>query len=86
MNIDYLRTDDTIEVIVRDSTGRKIGKMKVPINDKKRATWLYRTLNERYGFEPEIKEFKQEKKEFLFDDKPKEEKVKVDFWGFKEPI
>ena len=80
MDIDYIINDDTIEVIIRDSTGRKIGKMKVPINDKKRATWLYKTLKERYGFSPEVRDFP--KKEFLFDEKKKN----VDFWGFDEKI
>lgn len=54
MSINYNREGDIIEIIVRDSTGRKIEEVKCNGNDRKRYGQILIMLKEKFGFKPEI--------------------------------
>lgn len=42
---------EMLEVDVKDSTGMRIEKRKINLNDRKAATKLIKWLSEKYGFE-----------------------------------
>ncbi len=46
---DTTKVMDSIEVIIRDGSGRKGERWIIDINDKKRARQIMRTIKESYG-------------------------------------
>lgn len=52
--VGYTRTDDTIEITVKDSSQRKLESWEFNISDKNSGTKVMKTLKEAYGFSPEI--------------------------------
>lgn len=62
MGIDYYRSGDKIEIIIKDFSGAKIETLHCQITDKKKYSEILRYLKDKYGFEPEIKgtEIKEE--------------------------
>ena len=70
----YNKTDDIIEIIVRDASMRKVGTWKFNTADTELGAGILRHLQRKYGFSPEIKpnenvkgkeEKKKEDKSFL---------------------
>lgn len=54
MGVDYFRTGETVEIVVRDFSGAKIETYSCKIDDKKKYSAILRYLKEKYGFEPEF--------------------------------
>lgn len=54
--IEYSRNGDIIEVIIRDSSQRKIDSYKCNLKDKVKSGKIMRFLKDKYGFEPVIPE------------------------------
>jgi len=61
LTIKYSKSQDILEVIIRDSTGRKICKYKANVNDRKRVAMIFQTMEAKHGIdiprEKEIFEF-----------------------------
>jgi hypothetical protein len=54
MGINYFRSGDSIEIIIKDPTGAKIEKHSCNVNDKKKYKSILTYLKDKYGFEPEV--------------------------------
>ena len=52
--IDYSRTSEMVEIIVHDSTGRKIETHVCSVRDKKKYASILNYLKDKYGFEPSV--------------------------------
>ena len=52
--IDYFRSGDYIEIIIRDFSGKKIEEHKCNLSDTKKISNLMAYLKSKYGFSPEI--------------------------------
>jgi hypothetical protein len=52
--IDYNRTGELIEIVVRESSGRKLETHVCNVRDRKKYTKILEYLKEKYGFEPLI--------------------------------
>ena len=55
MSINYNKTGDIIEIIVRDGTLRKVGSWKFNTSDTELASGILKHIQRKYGFTPEIK-------------------------------
>jgi hypothetical protein len=55
-SIDYLRNDETIEVIVYDGTGRKIESFSCQRRNRKRYKQILDFLKDKYDFIPLIED------------------------------
>ena len=55
MSLVYNKSGDIIEITVWDATYRKIGKWKFNSADTELASGIFRHLQRKYGFSPEIK-------------------------------
>ena len=53
-NINYSRSGDKVEIIIRDSSEGKIETLHCQVGDKKKYASILRYLKEKYGFEPEV--------------------------------
>jgi len=49
LRIRHGKSDDVIEIIVRDYSGRKLFKYKSNINDKKRINMIFQTLEAKHN-------------------------------------
>ena len=56
----FYRNEERIEVIIRDESGAKIETLTCSRKDRKKYSFILRYLKEKYGFEPEIKQFGKE--------------------------
>ena len=54
MFLSYLSSGDIVEVIIKDSSGRKIDTRKCNGDDKVEYGKLLKYLLDKYGFSPEI--------------------------------
>ncbi|UCD20930.1 MAG: hypothetical protein JSW08_00060 [archaeon] len=52
--INYYRTGEIIEIIIRDFSGAKIETLKCTLGEKKKYAKILNYLKEKYGFEPEV--------------------------------
>jgi hypothetical protein len=50
----YQKTGETIEIIVRDNTHKKLDTFKFNIADKHLARGILSHIQKKYGFSPEI--------------------------------
>ena len=68
--VDYQRSGEVIEIIIRDYSGAKLEVHKCNGADKKKYRAILDYLKDKYGFEPEvdigeIKDIEQEKIDWL---------------------
>lgn len=54
--LNYNRSGDYVEIIIKDFTGAKIERHNCNIKDRKKYSAILRYLRDKYGFEPEFKE------------------------------
>jgi len=76
MSIFYNKSGDFIEIIVRDSTLKKIGSWKFNTADRDLAAGIFKHLESKYGFVPTIKPSEN------VPVKKEESKPELDIWGF----
>ena len=50
----FSRNGDVVEIVIKDSTMRKIGSWKFNTADKKLGERIMKDLEDKYGFRPEI--------------------------------
>ena len=55
MSLVYNKSGDIITIIVHDPTFRKVGQWKFNTADKELGEGIFRHLQRKYGFNPEIK-------------------------------
>jgi len=55
MGLSYEKSGDTITIIVQDPTYRKTGQWKFNTADKELANGIFRHIQRKYGFTPEVK-------------------------------
>lgn len=60
MWLDRKQKGDILEIILRDSSRRKIGSWVINVNDKKRARQVLKTLKLQYGIDFSL-DLKEEK-------------------------
>jgi hypothetical protein len=51
----YEKSGDVIEIIVRDSTMRRVGTWKFNVADRELGFGILKHIRDKYGFEPEVK-------------------------------
>lgn len=49
MKLKYSNSEDVLELIIRDSTGRKLCKYKSNVNDRKRIAMIFQTIESKHG-------------------------------------
>lgn len=54
MGIEYNRSGDKVEIIIRDVNGGKIESHHCQVGDRKKYASILRYLKDKYGFEPEV--------------------------------
>lgn len=56
MGLEFYRTGEKVEVIIRDGSGGKIETHKCHVSDRKKFASILAYLKDKYGFEPEVSE------------------------------
>jgi len=55
MRLVYNKSGDVIEITVRDATMKKVGTWKFNVADRELGAGIFKHLQNKYGFTPEIK-------------------------------
>lgn len=63
VSLDYNRSDEFLEITVRDGTGRKIETLECSRSNHKKYKHIMDYLRDKYGFEPIIEIEKQKEEQ-----------------------